>query len=357
MTLLALYLLLALGVSFFCSLAEATLLSMRPSYVATRKREGKPGGDLLARLEADLDRPLAAILTANTIAHTVGAAGVGAQTAIVFGDAYVGAASAVLTLLVLVLSEIIPKTLGATRWRALAPAMGRLVSWLTTALFPIVVLSERLTRLFSRGSDREGRVSRDEMRAMAALGEEEGALAPRESRVILNVLKLARLSVRDIMTPRPVVFSADRSMTIRDFFASHADEPFSRIPVWDGSPDAVTGYVLKDDLLAARGADEFERTLGEFARTIPVVPDALSASALFDRIIRERTHIALVVDEYGSLQGLVTQEDVLETLIGLEIVDEFDAVENMRALARERWRDRMTAIGVDPDSMPETPAP
>lgn len=354
MLLLFTYLLLALGVSFFCSIAEAVLLSVRPSYVVALKLRKKRGAQTLAWLRENLDRPLAAILMANTIAHTVGAVGVGAQTAVVFGDEYLAAASAVLTFLILVLSEIIPKTLGAAHWQTLAPTVGVLIVWLTRALFPLVLLSERFTRLLSRSGAGAAAVSRDEMQAIAEMGAEHGALDVWEHKVISNLMKLNRLSVRDIMTPRPVIFSAPRRMKVREFFAEHADKPFSRIPVYNGGADAIGGYVLKNDLLLAQARDNFDVRLEDFRREIPVLPDLVKASDAFDRLVQEKSHIALVVDEYGAVQGLVTLEDVLETLIGLEITDELDKVEDMRALARKQWRERMRAAGIDPDLMEQT---
>ena len=356
MALLISFLLLALGVSFFCSIAEAVLLSIRPAYVADLKMKGARGGNTLARLQENLDRPLAAILTANTIAHTVGAAGVGAQTAVVFGNEYLGVASAILTVLVLVLSEIIPKTLGATYWPSLAPTMGVLITWLTRALYPLVILSERLTRLIARGGKSGLSFSRDEMRAMAEIGAAEGALDRREHKVISNLMKLGRLSVRDIMTPRPVIFSCSGAMTVEEFFADHSEKPFSRIPIREGESGTITGYALKVDLLVAQAKDEFSRTLLDFKRSFVVFPDTLSAADTFDRLMQEKSHIALVTDEYGTVQGIVTQEDVFETLIGLEITDELDTVEDMQVHARKRWRDRMQTIGIDPDKFEEMSA-
>jgi len=351
MALLITFVLLALGVSFFCSIAEAVLLSVRPSYVLALEQKGKRGSETLGKLRRNLDRPLAAILTANTIAHTVGAAGVGAQTAIVFGNEYLGFASAILTVLVLVFSEIIPKTLGATYWQSLAPIMGTLILWLTRALFPVVLLSEKLTRLLSSSKTGTLSFSRDEMQAMADIGAEEGSLDIRERRVISNLMKLNRLSVRDIMTPRPVIFSAPGQMTVQEYFSVHVDQPFSRIPVHDSDANSITGYVLKTELLLAQANDDFAVRLEDLKRKFVVLPDVLVASVVFDRLMHEKSHIALVVDEYGTVQGIVTLEDVVETLIGLEIVDELDKVEDMQVLARARWRDRIRGIGIDPDGL------
>jgi len=351
MTLLIFYLLLALVVSFFCSIAEAVLLSVRPSYIAALERNGTKGAQTLKRLRDNLDRPLAAILTANTIAHTIGAAGVGAQATTVFGSEYLGITSAILTLLILVFSEIIPKTLGATYWQSLAPVFAFLISGLTRVLFPFVWLSEKLTRLLSRSGASAYTFSRDEMEAMAEIGAKEGLLEAKELKIVTNLLRLHRLSVRDIMTPRPVVFSVPETMSVGDFFDTHGVKSFSRIPVYGGERDNVTGYVLRSDLLIAQAKDQFDKTLSEFRRDFLVFPDVLTASIIFDRLLHEKSHIALVVDEYGTVQGIVTLEDVVETLIGLEITDELDTVENMQALAHKRWRERMEAIGIDPDSL------
>lgn len=351
MTLLISYLLLAIAVSFFCSIAEAVLLSVRPSYIAVLEHQGKASGKTLKALKDNLDRPLSAILTANTIAHTVGATGVGAQATFVFGSEYVGITSAVLTVFILVFSEIIPKTLGATHWQRLAPVMGVLISWLTTLLLPFVWLSEKLTRLLSRSGVSAYTFSRDEMTAMAKIGKEEGLLDVKELKIVTNLMKLHRLSVRDIMTPRPVIFSAPENMNVHDFFNTHSEMPFSRIPIYGQNPDDIKGYVLKNDLLTAQAKDEFDKTLSDFRRDFLIVPNNVVASDLYDRLMYEKAHISLVVDEHNTVQGLVTLEDVVETLIGLEITDESDKVEDMQALAHKRWRERMEVIGIDPASL------
>lgn len=351
MTLLILYLALAIGVSFVCSISEAVLLSVRPSYIATLKRRGSKRAAVLKTLTDNLDRPLAAILTLNTIAHTVGAAGVGAEAARVFGSGAVGITSALLTLAILVLSEIIPKTIGATYWQQLAPSFSVLIHTLTRLLFPFVWMSEKITRLVSRSDTSAFTFSREEIEAIAEISVDEGLLESKELTIVRNLMRLAQLSVRDIMTPRSVLFSLPEKMEVERFFSEHAERPFSRIPLYGDDFDDIGHYALKMDLLAAQAHDSFSAPLSEFKRELPVFPDILSASDTFDRLIHEKSHIALVVDEYGSAQGIVTLEDVLETLIGLEITDEVDRVEDMQVLARERWRERMAAIGVDPDSL------
>jgi len=351
MTLLILYLLLAIGVSFFCSIAEAVLLSVRPSYIAVLEKNGNASAEKLKILHGSLDKPLSAILTANTIAHTVGAAGVGAQATQVFGNAYLGVTSAILTLLILVFSEIIPKTLGATYWQQLAPVMATLISWLTLILMPFVWLSQILTRFISRSDVSAYTFSRDEMTAMAEIGKEEGVLDVKELKIVTNLMKLRHLSVRDIMTPRPVIFSVSEDMNVKEYFSTFSNRPFSRIPVYGQNFDDIQGYVLKTDLLMAQGNDDFDKKLVEYKRDFLIVSDKLMASDLYDQLMHEKSHIALVVDEYGAVQGLVTLEDVVETLIGLEIIDESDKVEDMQKLAYDRWCKRMEAIGINPEQI------
>lgn len=355
MSLLIFYLLLAIGVSFFCSIAEAVLLSVRSSYIAALNKR-RHSAKILKKLRDNLDRPLAAILTANTIAHTVGAAGVGAQAAQVFGNEFLGLTSAILTLLILVFSEIIPKTLGAVHWRKLAPVFGHLINWLTIALHPLVWCSGKITKLLSPSGKSAFTFSRDEMQAMAEIGKQEGVLDVNEHTIVSNLMKLQKLSVRDIMTPRPVVFSVKQDMSVQEFFAAHSTVPFSRIPIFGKNSDDIRGYVLKTDLLIAQAHDQFDRQLSEFKRDFLFLSDTLKISDVYDQLVREKSHLALIVDEYGTVQGLVTLEDVMETLIGLEITDELDKVEDMRVLAHKRWRDRMQIIGIDPDNL-EAKAP
>ena len=353
MTLLIFYLLLALVVSFFCSIAEAVLLSVRPAYVAALKNKGSKSAPILHKLTNKLDRPLAAILTANTIAHTVGAAGVGAQAAILFGNNYIGLTSAILTLLILVLSEIIPKTLGATYWKELAPTFAVLIDWLTKILFPFVWMSEKLTRMIARRGVSDMTFSRAEINAMAEIGVEEGLLQPKELKIVNNLLRLSKLSVRMIMTPRPVIFSQPATTTVQEFFSKHDEQAFSRIPIYDDDHDDMNGYVLKTDLLIAQAKDQFDKPLSEFMRDFIMVLDSRNTSDIFDILMHEKSHIALVIDEFGTVQGLITQEDIVETLIGLEITDETDRVEDMQVLAHKRWRDRMELMGLDPNIINE----
>ncbi|MDX1530388.1 MAG: hemolysin family protein [Rhodothermales bacterium] len=348
MLLLALYIALAIGVSFLCSILEAVLLSITPSYVAALEAEGSKAGQLLQELKRDIDRPLAAILSLNTVAHTVGAAGAGAQAAVVFGDAAVGVFSGVLTLGILVLSEIIPKTLGAVYWRGLAPLTARLLRPLIVVTYPLVLLSQALSKLIARGKEGAS-VSREELVALARLGTEEGVFDPQESHILRNLLRFRDLSARDVMTPRTVMLAFPETTPLREI--AEADVPFSRLPVFDRDRDNVTGWVLKDEVLEAVAAGRGDEPAARLRRPLLTVPDTLPLPALFDRLLERHEHIALVVGEYGGTQGLATVEDVVETLLGLEIVDEADTEHDMQVAARQRWAERARKLGlIEPDA-------
>ena len=348
MGLLLLYVALAIGVSFLCSIMEAVLLSVTPSYVAALEREGDPIGERLHKMKENIDRPLSAILSLNTIAHTVGAAGAGAQAAMVFESVPVGVISGVLTLLILIFSEIIPKTLGAVYWRTIAPFVVRLLVPTIFSMWPLVKLSQGLTYLLSQNED-EAAFSREEFTAMAELGEEEGVFEEKESRILRNLFRFNSLRVKDVMTPRTVVFDLHEGQTIGDVVEEHDEFRFSRIPVYDDDPDDVTGYVLKDEMLLRAAQEEHDVLLEDIAREILVVRETLPLPDLLERLLDRLEHIALVVDEYGGVAGVVTMEDVVETLLGLEIVDEADSVEDMQALARQQWFKRARELGVVSD--------
>jgi len=346
MTLLIVYASVALVFSFLCSIAEAVLLSTTTAHISVMEQEGSRAGELLRELKSDINKPLAAILTLNTIAHTVGAAGAGAQAAVVFGSAWVGAASAVLTLMILVFSEIIPKTLGATYWRSLAGVTAHGLKLLVWVLYPFVLLSEFLTRGLSRGREIEG-FSRAEFAAMAELGEQEGQLEERESRILKNMFLLHETRVTDAMTPRPVVFSLPESLTVSEYFDNHYDSRFSRIPVYAGDREQLTGFVLKDDLLLAQARNNTDKTLENYRRELPALPDTTSLSDAFEEVLHQRAHIMMIVDEYGGMEGIITMEDILETLLGLEIMDESDKTADMQQYARRMWRRRAHDMGLE----------
>lgn len=347
LVLMFVYASLALVFSFLCSVAEAVLLSVSPSFIALLRRRGSRVGDRLQRLKANIDRSLAAILTLNTIAHTVGAGGAGAEAAAYFGERWVGLAMAVLTLLILFLSEIVPKTLGAVYWRRLAGSTGAFINLLIVTLYPLIWVSEQLTKLITRGK-RPHRVSREELAALADLGVEGGHIEVDESRIVKNVFRFREQRVETIMTPRTVVFALPREMTIDEALERHPNLPFSRIPVYGDSRDDVRAFVLRTDLLNEKLAGRGARKLGEISREIQAVSEKASLEMVFEHLIDNQIQILLVLDEFGGLAGLVTLEDVVETLLGLEIIDEDDETENLRQLARQRWEEKRRRLGIDP---------
>ncbi|WP_295798992.1 hemolysin family protein [uncultured Microbulbifer sp.] len=356
MLLLIIYVLIALGFSFLCSIAESVILSVTKPYISLLEREGHAAGRVLRRLKDDINAPLAAILTLNTIAHTAGAAGAGAQAAAVFGSHYLGLASAVLTLLILVFSEIIPKTLGALYWRQLAPVTAYSLRYLVWVLKPFVWLSDWLTRGMARGPTLTG-FSREEFAVMAELGEAEGQLERRETSILHNLFFTLRdHTVREVMTPRTVVFSLSRDLTVAEAYPEVEKSRFSRIPIFEqGDPDLVVGFVLKQDLLLAYTRGESETPLKNLGRELLMLPETAAIYQVFHKMLARRVQISAVVDEYGSLEGLVTLEDILETLLGEEIVDEADKTPDRQELAKRlwRWRSRRYGLRVDEDATSE----
>jgi CBS domain containing-hemolysin-like protein len=335
MPLLFAYALLAIGVSFLCSTLEASLLSLPRSHVEAMVENGSHVGTLLRRMKNNIDRPLAAILTLNTVAHTVGAAGVGAQAAHVFGDASVGAASAVMTLMILVFSEIIPKTIGTVHAKKLAGMTAYTTRVMIFLCLPLIFVLEWVNRAI--GYQRhKAHITRSEVAATVRLGREGGSLGTREFRTVSNLLALANVSIGDVLTPRTVVFSLPRNATVGEVIAEHQPLRFARIPVYDDSPEHVRGYVTRFDLLTALANEETSRTLGNFTRSMEVLPEQASVADALDQMFTDGHHIALVVDEYGGMEGIVTLEDLLETLLGQEIIDETDPAADMRELARRR---------------------
>jgi CBS domain containing-hemolysin-like protein len=352
MALLLLYLSLAILVSFLCSVLEAALLSFTPSFIANFQQQDAKNGKRLRQYKEDIDQPLSAILSLNTIAHTVGAAGVGAQAAVVFGDNYVGITSAVLTLMILVFSEIIPKTLGAKYWKELARFTIHSLRVILIITYPLVWLSNFITRLINQKQERAA-VSRSELSALAEWGKEEGVFHESESRIIKNLIFLRSIKVRDVMTPRTVVMSASEEEALSDIFKNKDFLKFSRIPVYRENRENVTGYVHKHEMLERLANDQHDMKLGNIKRDITVVPENKRLPDMFDNLIENKEQIALVVDEYGGMAGIVTLEDIIETLIGLEIIDEFDPALDMQQFARDRWRRRASEIGLIPSESEE----
>lgn len=350
MELLIFYVLLALGVSFLCSVLEAVLLSITPGFVQHELSSGKKYAIHLATMKTKIDEPLSAILTLNTIAHTMGAAGAGAQWKAHYGGTGEALFASGLTLLVLVLSEIIPKTLGAKFWRILASPttkMLRIMIWVLTYLPPWPQPALRfITKLFGGHGESHG-VSRAELVAMAEVGSQTGELEDEESRILQNLFMFKETQVRDIMTPRTVVYALRQDTGIDQFLTEAMRKPFSRIPVFEVNRDNITGFVLKSDLMSAKLKQEDEgKTLVDFIRPVKVVVSSDSIYHTFKIMTQEKQHLMLVVDEFGGMDGIVSMEDVVETLLGLEIMDEADRNEDMQVLARNLWAKRAKAMGI-----------
>lgn len=331
MGLLLIYLFGALALSFLCSVLEAVLLSTPMSFINTLEPKNPKLAGLLKQYKMNVDRPVSAILSLNTIAHTIGAAGVGAQAIEIWGEASFGIVSAMMTLLILVLSEIIPKTIGAFYWRSIAlqcTAIIRALIWIT---FPLVWLSELITRWFTP-KNHQTQVSRDEVSAMVSLGEEEGVFKDKETKAIQSLLKLESICAREIMTPHIVVESAPETMSCAEMYN---DGRFtkSRIPVYEENDDFITGYILRNEVLDKMSGDQFDCRLSQLKRPILQFQENESVANIWERMLQTKEHIAAITDDYGCLRGVVTMEDVIETMLGVEIVDEHDFIEDMQELA------------------------
>ena len=352
MGLLVFYVVLALGVSFLCSVLEAVLLSITPGFIQHELTSGKKYAKKLAKMKEEVDEPLSAILTLNTIAHTMGAAGAGAQWKVLYNDTGEAIFAGVLTLLVLILSEIIPKTLGAKFWRVLASPTTytlRLMIWVLT---PVLFFLNILTKLVG-GKGHGSGVSKAELAAMADIVSQSGELKNEESTILKNLLLFQSTRVRDIMTPRTVVYAMRETVPVEEFLEDSLSKPFSRVPVFGKDRDHITGFVLKSDLMSAKLMGEHEnKTLVDFIRPINAVSGQDSIYETLKTMTQQKHQLMLVVDEFGGMDGVVAMEDVVETLLGMEIVDEADRNEDMQVLARKLWAQRSKAMGIeyDPES-------
>ncbi len=344
---------LSLVVSFVCSVSEAALLTMTPSYIDTLAQENPKASALLKDVKVDnIGKSISAILTLNTVAHTLGSLGAGAQATIVFGSAWFGVFSAVMTLVILIGTEIIPKTLGTAYWRRLAVPVAYYVKAINVLLMPIIWMTEKITKLLTRGNT-DNEFSRHEFLALTNAGEQAGQINPLESRIIKNLLALGNVNVEAVITPRSVMLAFDENDTVGDIFARHTKLSFSRFPIYDDEIDNITGFVLKSDLLQAKANQEIHLPIKDFRREITFVFAKMKLFDLLDLMLKSRVHIVIAVGEYGEVKGLVSLEDVLETLLGLEIVDEFDKVEDMQKLAVQLMNKRMQRLGASIENTDE----
>ncbi len=339
MVLLFFYLFLALIVSFICSIMEAVLLSTSLSFLKAKEKSGHSSVGIFIKYKQNIDIPLSAILTLNTVAHTIGAAGVGAQATIIFGDGYFGITSAVLTLLVLILSEIIPKTIGTRFWRKLAMITAQAIRITIFITYPLVIVFPYITRLFSRKQN-EQTVSRNEILELVNIGVEEGIFEKKENKIIQNLIRLKNIKISEIMTPRVVVTTADENMTLEDFLKNKEFLYFSRIPIYSENNENISGYVLRQNVFEKLAENMTGLILKDIKREIVIVYTTDPIFKVWEILLEKKEHIAIIMDEYGGIDGIVTMEDIIETLLGFEIVDEKDKITDMQQFARNRWETR-----------------
>ena len=329
-----------MAVSFICSVLESVLMSTSLSYINLREEEGYAPAKLMRSYKEDTSRPLAAILSLNTIANTIGAAGVGMQVTAVFGSKWFGLMSALTTILILFFGEIIPKVIGTTYWRELMGITARIIKVLIFVLYPLVLLVELISRMVPDNED-DPSVSREEVLAMVNVGEEEGVVDEDENKIFSNLMRLDSIHAYDVMTPRVVAKIAPENMTLRAYYDSDEYDHFSRIPLYNPTaPEYITGYVLRNDALEELTEDHFRKTLGGIKRPLPAFDQDLTLGTIFDSMLKQKSQIAQVIDEYGMFVGILTLEDIIETIFGLEIIDENDTVIDMQQYARERWEQR-----------------
>lgn len=357
MGLLILYVLLALTLSFFCSILEAVLLSVTHAHVEIMKKRKQKSGFIMHELKNKIDQPLAAILTLNTVAHTAGATLVGAQVHTLYGDEYTAVASGILTLFILIFTEILPKTIGAHYWKHLTPATAYASKFLIKILYPFVLMSKSISQVLGAKRLPLVRMTREEMLANVEIGETEGTLHKKETLIIKNLLKLNSIYVKEVMTPRSVLVALQKDMTIAQVMEEFKTIPFSRIPIYDQNLDNVIGMIFRYEFLELYGDDKQDSKLEEIIHPIHSIHQNHSISMTLDEFIKRREHMFLAVDDYGSTMGLVTLEDAIETLLGVEIMDETDDVEDMRKLALERWEKRKADLLDKKNRLSKTPRP
>ena len=325
----------AIVLSALCSMLEATLLSTPLSYITGLEQQGVKGASSLKKLKVNPDRPISAILCLNTIANTVGASIVGSLVYEVYGDAIVGVFSTIFTFAILIFSEIIPKTIGTSYWRSLAIPASVIINAMIFISFPLVWILEHLQRMISSKSSQVS-VSREDISAMVSVATDEEVIEKEEKKMIQNLLKLDEVTAHEIMTPSVVVEMVPGSMTIREFYDS--DNTHSRILVYDEENDEyVVGYVLRSEVLEKMAEDKFTSTLNDIIRPILTFEEEDTVADIWEKLLERKEHISAILDEYGSLRGIVTMEDVIETMLGQEIVDEKDEVVDMQEYAKDQW--------------------
>jgi len=336
MTLLLVYIALTVGVSFLCSISEAAILSLNMSHVNIIKKEKPKAGALLEDLKSNMDVSISAILVFNTIANTLGAAGIGAEAANLFGMEFVFYVSIALTLLILFISEIIPKTIGAVYFKEVAPIVAYIIKFFVFFSYPLTKVTLFVTKQISKNSTHH-LVTREELLETTLLVEDSGHIDEKESDVIENVLSLSKSKVSDILTPRSVVFALEKSMSIEEILKTEGIKKFSRIPVYEGSIDNIIGDLLSKKVFQ-KAIKSKEGGIEDLIDPLFSIHENIPVSYALDMFIKRKEHMFLVTDNYGQTEGIVTLEDCIETLLGLEIMDESDTTEDMRKLAKEKMK-------------------
>lgn len=339
MTTILLYFFLALSISFLCSLMESVLLSLTRSHIAVLIKENHTSGRLLEKLKGNMNRPLAAILSLNTIANTVGAAGVGAVTYNLYGSKWVAVTSGILTLSILIFSEIIPKTIGVHYWKNLASTSAYLIRWMMVIMYPFVIILEALSN-WLKPDIKQDTVTKEDVIAMAEIGEDEGTIDEDETTIIENILRLDNVTAEEVLTPRTVVFALQKNMTVRQALDENPNIVFSRIPIYSESLEDIAGLVQRYELFKSKAEDLFDITMEELSNPVHVVQEKDSVGEILDEFVKRREHLFIVRDEFGQFSGIITLEDAIETLLGVEIVDEMDSVVDMRKLAVSKSKEQ-----------------
>ncbi len=346
MTTLILYALISIVFSFLCSIWEAVLLSITPSYIKRLESENPSIGKTVAEFKSDIDRPLSAILTLNTIAHTVGAILVGSKANVLFGDEalnifglqfpYAGLVASIMTLLILFASEIIPKTIGANNWKELTPFTVKSVKFIVLILSPLVWVSNLLTKMLKK--DKEKSVfSKNDFSAMTDVMKDSGSIITEDHTFIKNVLNFDDMNAEDVMTPKPVMFLTKEDQTLEEFYKKHDKIPYSRIPLYSEKEDNITGFFLRNDLLIQMIEGGGKNSLSSLKQDIQMISDDTPLRTIFSILSQQTNHLAVIVNKYGSVVGLISLEDIIETLLGFEIVDETDSVSDLQILAKKIW--------------------
>ncbi len=353
-TTLIIFFLLSIGFSFLCSILEAVLLSITPSYINSEVSKGSATGKALQEYKEDIDKPLSAILTLNTIAHTVGAIGVGSVAGKIFVDkdidlgfmhlSYESLVAGIMTLAILILSEIIPKTIGANNWKSLAPFTVSTLKMLLFILAPFVWVSQFITKRLKSDKDKSV-LSRSDIMAITQAGTESGALKANESTIINNLLSFEQQTVRDIMSPKTVAYMVEENISLDDFYKEGINIPYSRIPIYKDQNDNITGIVLKDKVLELLAEGKKDVKMADIKNPVNFISHDTALPELFNKMTKQKQHLSVVNDEFGNIVGLVSLEDLFETLLGQEIIDETDTVEDLQQLAKKNWQDKQNKKG------------